>query len=228
MREEVRGEPVGRAARGVLKGLTAGKRLLDYVVRADCEAGTRFTKRIGLPDSVGRVVLQVHERWDGKGLPFGLGGEALELGARVIATADQVEIFHRLDGREATHAMLRSRAGGWFDPAVVEACERCAADILAELETGSVWDAVLGAEPAPPVTLPDWRVDDLAEAVADVVDLKSPYFLGHSRGVAELAEGAAGALGLGENEPPPTVTQASSTISAASASRTSSGTSQAR
>ena len=65
MQEEVSGEPLGRAARGLFKELTAGRRLLDYVVRADCEAGTRFTERIGFPDSVARVVLQVHERWDG-------------------------------------------------------------------------------------------------------------------------------------------------------------------
>jgi HD-GYP domain-containing protein (c-di-GMP phosphodiesterase class II)/DNA-binding CsgD family transcriptional regulator len=197
--EEVSGEPLGRAARGLIKELTAGRRLFDYVVRADCEAGTRFTERIGLPGSVARVVLQVHERWDGKGLPGGLGGEALEPAARVIPVADQVEIFHRLDGRAATREMLRRRTGGWFDPAVVEACEGRADDIFDELEAGSVWEAVLAAEPMPAVTLPDRRVDDLAHAVADVVDLKSPYFLGHSRGVAELAEAGARGLGLGED-----------------------------
>jgi HD-GYP domain-containing protein (c-di-GMP phosphodiesterase class II)/DNA-binding CsgD family transcriptional regulator len=200
MREEVSGEPLGRAARGVFRGITAGKGLLDYVVRADCEAGTRFTERIGLPGSVGSVVLQVHERWDGKGLPAGLAGEALEPGARVISVADQVEIFHRLDGREATGAMLRRRAGGWFDPTVVVACERRSDDIFAELDAGSVWDAVLAAEPSPPVGLTDRRIDDLAQAVADVVDLKSPSFLGHSRGVAELAGAAASTLGLDAGE----------------------------
>ena len=196
MREEVRGEPFGRAARGVFKGITAGKGFLDYVVRADCEAGSRFTERIGLPRSVASVVLQVHERWDGKGLPARLAGETLETGARVIAVADQVEIFHRMDGREVTRAMLRRRAGGWFDPQVVEACARRSDDIFAELEAGSVWDAVLAAEPSPSVTLSERRIDDLAQAVADVVDLKSPWFLGHSRGVAELAEAAASMLGL--------------------------------
>jgi HD-GYP domain-containing protein (c-di-GMP phosphodiesterase class II)/DNA-binding CsgD family transcriptional regulator len=200
LREEVRGEALGRAARAVVKELTAGRRLLDYVVRADCEAGRHFTERIGLPESVARVVLQVHERWDGKGLPAGLAGEALEAGARVIAVADQFEIFHRLDGRAATGEMLRRRAGGWFDPAVVEACDRRSDDVFRELEAGSVWDAVLAAEPAQPVTLPVWRVDDLAQAVADMVDLKSPYFLGHSSGVAGLAEAAARGLGLGEDE----------------------------
>jgi HD-GYP domain-containing protein (c-di-GMP phosphodiesterase class II)/DNA-binding CsgD family transcriptional regulator len=200
MREEIRGEPFGRAARSVFKGITVGKGFLEYAVRADCEAGTRFTERIGLPGAVATVVLQVHERWDGKGLPARLAGEALEPGARVIAVADQVEIFHRMDGREATRAMLRRRTGGWFDPVVVEACARRSDDIFAELEAGSVWDAVLAAEPSPSVALSERRIDDLAQAVADVVDLKSPWLLGHSRGVAELAEAAAGTLGLDVGE----------------------------
>jgi HD-GYP domain-containing protein (c-di-GMP phosphodiesterase class II) len=38
------------------------------------------------------------------------------------------------------------------------------------------------------------------EAIADFADLKSPYTLGHSRGVAELAEGAARDYGLPADE----------------------------
>jgi HD-GYP domain-containing protein (c-di-GMP phosphodiesterase class II)/DNA-binding CsgD family transcriptional regulator len=200
MREEVRGAPIGRRARGMFKNVTAGKKFLDYVVRADCEAGTQFTKHIGLADSVASIVGQIHERWDGKGLPAGLGGEEIELGARTIALANQVELFHRSDGPDETHAMLRRRSAGWFDPAAVQAFEQCAADVFAELEAGSVWDAVLTAEPAPIVTIPDRRVDDLAEALADLVDVKSPFFLGHSRGVARLAEDAAAQLGFGDVE----------------------------
>lgn len=62
MREELRGEPVGRRVRGTIKSLTAGNKFLDYAVRADCEAGTQFTKRIGLADSVASIVVQVYER----------------------------------------------------------------------------------------------------------------------------------------------------------------------
>ena len=82
MREEVRGEPVGLRVSALAKGLTAGRRFLDYVVRADCEAGMRFTARIGLEGAVATIVGQTHERWDGKGLPAGLAHEGLELGAR--------------------------------------------------------------------------------------------------------------------------------------------------
>ncbi|MGH3116256.1 MAG: HD domain-containing phosphohydrolase [Gaiellales bacterium] len=200
MREEVRGEPVGRQVRGMFKTLTAGTKFMDYVVRADCEAGAHFTTRIGLADPVARIVEQVHERWDGKGLPTGLHGEEIEIGARIIVLANQVEIFHRSDGPSEAHAMLRQRSAGWFDPSVVEAFERRAGDVFAELDAGSVWNALLDAEPAPIIAIAEWRVDELAQALGDVVDLKSPYFLGHSPAVARLAEHAAAKLGLGNGE----------------------------
>lgn len=199
LREEVQGEPMGRRVRGMLKNITAGQKFLGYAVRADCEAGSQFTKRIGLADSVASIVVQSHERWDGKGLPVGLSGEEIELGARLISLADQVEMFHRSEGQEETHAMVRRRSAGWFDPAVAQGFEQCAEDVFAELEAGSVWDAVLSAEPPPIVAIPEWRVDELAEALADVVDLKSPFFLGHSRGVARLAGDAAAQLGQGDD-----------------------------
>ncbi len=200
LRDEVKGETVGRKARGIFKELTAGKKFGSFAARADCEAGARFTKRMGLSEDVSRIVVQVQERWDGKGFPAGLSGDGIEPGARVIALANQVEIFQRSVGPDEAMGMPRRRAAGWFDPAVVGAFERRAGEILTELEAGSVWDAVLQAEPAPFVTIPEWRVDDVAEALADFVDVKSPYLLGHSRGVARLAEEAAAQLGLGEDQ----------------------------
>jgi HD-GYP domain-containing protein (c-di-GMP phosphodiesterase class II) len=43
-------------------------------------------------------------------------------------------------------------------------------------------------------------MDEVAGALADVVDVKSPWLLGHSSGVARLAERAAAGLGLGGEE----------------------------
>jgi len=71
-------------------------------------------------------------------------------------------------------------------------------DLLDAVETDSVWDAVLAAEPEPRPWLPDSRIDDTARAFADFTDLKSPYTLGHSPGVAKLAEAAASRLGCAE------------------------------
>jgi HD-GYP domain-containing protein (c-di-GMP phosphodiesterase class II) len=50
---------------------------------------------------------------------------------------------------------------------------------------------VVDAEPSLAVFLSDDRFDPALAAVANFSDLKSPYFLGHSRAVAELAAAAA-------------------------------------
>jgi HD-GYP domain-containing protein (c-di-GMP phosphodiesterase class II)/DNA-binding CsgD family transcriptional regulator len=200
IRDAVRGEPLGRRVRATRAILTKGERFVRYAARADCEAGTILSRRFGFGDAVATTVVQVQERFDGKGVPAGLRGEEIEPGARIIALANQVEIFHRTNGPQATRAMVRRRTPGWFDPATVRAFERRAADIFAELEAGSVWDVALASEPGPPVTIPEWRVDDIAAALADFVDVKSPYLLGHSSGVAQLAHDAATNLGLPDDE----------------------------
>src|SRR4030095_14625479 len=64
----------------------------------------------------------------------------------------------------------------------------------------SAWGAFMPAEPALAVVLSGERFDAALLAVANFVDLKSPYFLGHARAVSELAAEAGAALGLGEAE----------------------------
>ena len=49
---------------------------------------------------------------------------------------------------------------------------------------------------APRRHLTDEQLDETCRAIADFVDIKSPWTLGHSSGVAELAEAAAWRLGL--------------------------------
>jgi HD-GYP domain-containing protein (c-di-GMP phosphodiesterase class II) len=62
------------------------------------------------------------------------------------------------------------------------------------------WDAVIHAEPALTVMLTPEQLDTILVAIADFVDLKSPYTLGHSRAVADLAAAAGRALGLPDPE----------------------------
>src|SRR5262249_47863252 len=66
-------------------------------------------------------------------------------------------------------------------------------DRLAETEP---WDAVLALEPAPHRLLAGVDLDDALVVVADFIDLKSPFWGGHSRRCAELGAGAARVLGL--------------------------------
>ena len=70
-------------------------------------------------------VLAHHERHDGRGYPFGLRGEAIPLGARIIAVVDAYDAMTAdrpyraaLSNREALHE-LAAGAGTQFDPALV-------------------------------------------------------------------------------------------------------------
>jgi two-component system cell cycle response regulator len=79
---------------------------------------------------VAAIVRSAHERWDGSGYPDGLSGEAIPLGARIIAVCDAYDAMtsERCYQNARSHrdalAELRHHAGTQFDPAVVEALER--------------------------------------------------------------------------------------------------------
>jgi HD-GYP domain-containing protein (c-di-GMP phosphodiesterase class II) len=64
------------------------------------------------------------------------------------------------------------------------------------LQTESAWDGVLAAEPPPLRLLSPADFDDVAHKVANFVDMRSAYTVGHSPRVAVLAESAAQLLGL--------------------------------
>ncbi|MBI5104936.1 MAG: diguanylate cyclase [Solirubrobacterales bacterium] len=74
---------------------------------------------------VARLVRSSHERWDGAGYPDGLAGEAIPLGARIVAVCDAYDAMttdrphRRAVGMDEALAELRRCAGTQFDPAVV-------------------------------------------------------------------------------------------------------------
>ena len=76
-----------------------------------------------------------HEWWNGKGYPYGIGGEDIPLCARIMAVAD---VFDALTSKrcykdamplEKAYAIIREESGTHFDPAVVEAFFAVAEDI---------------------------------------------------------------------------------------------------
>lgn len=94
-------------------------------------------------------------------------------------------MFYIANGPEAALREARNRAGTWFDPDLVAAFERIAAQ-------PGFWD-MLGTEDGPETVplLPQQAsapvdedyLDDIAAAFAQVVDSKSPYTSGHSERV---------------------------------------------
>src|SRR5262249_40425282 len=126
--------------------------------------------------------------------------EEIRLTSRLINLADVVEVYHRSGGVEAAVAIARARSGTQLDPALVALfCARAPA-LLDDLDIASSWDAVIAAEPALERTVTDMEFESALEAIADFADLKSPWRIGHSRGVAELAQAAGRDYGLPSND----------------------------
>ena len=79
---------------------------------------------------VAAIVRSAHERWDGGGYPDGLSGEAIPLGARIIAVCDAYDAmtsercYQNARSHQDALAEIRDHAGTQFDPAVVQALER--------------------------------------------------------------------------------------------------------
>lgn len=78
-----------------------------------------------------------HERWDGKGYPLGLAGEAIPLAGRIVALADVYDALtsKRCYKEPYIHSIARSiiigDAGTHFDPDVVEAFIQKEAEFIA-------------------------------------------------------------------------------------------------
>jgi HD-GYP domain-containing protein (c-di-GMP phosphodiesterase class II) len=163
-----------------------------------CEVAARLGARLGLPDDVCDSLAHAYERWDGRGHPQGLSGEDVPIAVRVVGAARDAELWSRA-GWDTAVDVLAARRGHAHDPAVVDALIGGAEQWLAEMgDDASV--AVLTAEPAPVRTIDADQLDTALTAVADFTDLKSPYFRGHSTGVAHLARDAARAAGLADHQ----------------------------
>jgi two-component system, cell cycle response regulator len=99
---------------------------------------------------VARLVRSSHERWDGRGYPDGLAGEAIPLGARVVSVCDSFDAMtsDRPYARRKTPAQamaeLRGGAGAQFDPAVVQAFAAACPDGLPEGELEDMFAVEVG------------------------------------------------------------------------------------
>ncbi len=95
-------------------------------MRAHALHGVRMLREVpALPDETRDVVRSHHERWDGRGYPDGLAGDAIPLHARIFAVVDVWDaLTHRRPYKEAwstddARAEIERGAGTQFDPVVV-------------------------------------------------------------------------------------------------------------
>ncbi|HET9303370.1 MAG TPA: HD domain-containing phosphohydrolase [Propionibacteriaceae bacterium] len=189
------GRPLAERVKAGVGFLADGRHDLEQMYENHWRAACAFSEDLGLSDAVRDSVAQTFERWDGKGEPDGIKGEQVLASARLVHLADVAAVFHHTGGVQAAVEVARARSGGQFDPALVKLFETEADVIFAELEQVTTWDAVMSKAPTASRELSEGELDRVLAAAADFVDLKSPYTLGHSRGVADLAAAASAEFG---------------------------------
>jgi putative nucleotidyltransferase with HDIG domain len=96
------------------------------VMRSHAERGYEFVASIDYLRPAADIPHYHHEKWDGSGYPRGLAGNAIPLAARLFA---MVDVFDALVSerpykpawpREKAIEEIRSHAGTYFDPALVD------------------------------------------------------------------------------------------------------------
>jgi len=165
-----------------------------------CEVAERLAERLGFGENVIRALGQVFQRWDGRGLAGEIKGEQIEPSMRVVGLTQDAVTFHRLGGNEAAVAMAKERKGAAYDPAIVDCFCQHASQLTAGFDQEPSWEEVLALEPGAHPCLSDSQYDQACQAMAYFADIKSPYTLTHSSGVAELVAGAASRCGFPEGD----------------------------
>jgi HD-GYP domain-containing protein (c-di-GMP phosphodiesterase class II) len=199
-------ELLGRHVRSVAPGASPARRVrlvargladpkgMERSLSTHCEVGGMLARSAGLEAPVVEALEHAYERWDGKGFPARLEGEAIPLAVRIVVVVRDADLAAGEDGD--VRGWLRGRRGRAYDPAVVDAFERVGVGVLSELDGADEWELALAGEPEPAATVEPGQLDAVLTAFADFADLKSAWIRGHSRTVAALAEGAGRHAGL--------------------------------
>jgi len=96
-------------------------------IREHPKVGERILEPIEAYGEIIPMVKQHHEWFNGKGYPDGLSGEAITLGARILAVADVYDAlssqrpYRKKMSSKQVLQVIREGTGSHFDPRAVEA-----------------------------------------------------------------------------------------------------------
>ncbi|MEF2552445.1 HD domain-containing phosphohydrolase [Aurantimonas sp. A2-1-M11] len=188
--------------RAMVGAMARGDSISRELIETRCHRGADIVRQMRFPEAVATGILDLDEHWNGKGQPRGLKGEVICIYSRIALVAQVVDVFHTSADSGFAIREVTQRSGSWFDPALIAAFERVAADpaFWATLNSPDLAATVIRLAPNNNAEIADEDfLDSLAEAFAQVVDSKSPYTGGHSERVALFTDMIAERLGLADD-----------------------------
>lgn len=114
--------------------------------------GAEIVEQVQFPYAVAPIVRSHHEKWDGTGYPFGLKGQDIPIGARILSAADYLDAltsdreYRRALPFGEAMALLEAESGKGLDPAVVDALARCRPDLEKIAQAGDDAGVVLSKD----------------------------------------------------------------------------------
>src|SRR5262245_50325790 len=94
-------------------------------IRIHPQVGAEIIAAVPFPYPVAPLIMSHHERWDGKGYPQGIAGEAIPIGARILTIVDYYDAitterpYHKALSHESAMGLLKHEAGRALDPKLV-------------------------------------------------------------------------------------------------------------
>jgi HD-GYP domain-containing protein (c-di-GMP phosphodiesterase class II) len=183
-------------AKAIERGLAEGPQVNIPILSGHCEVAQRIAERIGLPEDIRENLGQIYERWDGKGLPRGLSGDAVKFPVRLVTLAQDAIALTDHVGFETMKEKIKERAGGGYEVELAELFLAHCDQLMKGLDGPVDRETILAIEPLPHAMLDEADCEEAYLAIADMIDMRMPFTFGHSRAVAALAAVAGKRMGL--------------------------------
>src|SRR5882672_1387648 len=188
--------PPAELAKAVERGLAEAMQVSVPILAGHCEVAQRIAERIGLSEETRENLGQLYERWDGRGLPRGLAGNAVKFPVRLVTLAQDAIALTEAHGFQIMVTMIAKRAGGAYEPELTDLFLAHAERLFAGLDGPVDRETILALEPVPHAVLGEGACEEAYLAIADMIDMRMPFTFGHSRAVAALAAAAGKRVGL--------------------------------
>ena len=173
--------------------------------------GAEILERVRFPYPVVPIVRAHHEKWDGSGYPFGLKGEEIPIGARVLSAVDFLDAlasdrqYRRAMPLDEVMKRLAEESGKSFDPKVVVVLQRRYRTLenLALAQSGEAGDPALPSElkvtrgPAPSAGYENAAVSDAPGREATFLSSIAAARQ-EAQSLFELSQNLGASLSLGE------------------------------